>query len=79
MTSFGLMTDKDKFIALLKEFCIPFKEECVEDLSIHYEITFGYDIYGEFERSPKVTGYVGFFSCWEFDEDGKFVLTGAWE
>ena len=31
------------------------------------------------DKSPQVNGYPGFYTCFNFDIDGKFQSMGAWE
>lgn len=46
-------------------------------------ITFGKDTHGEeydgYPSCDKIDGYNGFYTSFEFDEDGKFLSVGAWE
>ena len=63
------MTDKDRLLALLGEWEVPFTDD--ED---------GVTVGGRGRRdSSKVTGYSGFFTTFEFSADGTFERMGAWE
>jgi hypothetical protein len=65
------MTDQEKMTSLLTEFGVPFEVETEGDITV---VTVD-------ERSshPKVGGYGGFYTCFHFDQDGKFIRMGAWE
>ena len=58
-------TDKEKFIALLDHLEIGFNEG---DDSI---------VCGDMHE--RVTGYSGFYTEFEFNDDGDFISMGAWE
>lgn len=62
------MTDKEKFLALMKKFGLNLRND---------EHAGGLIL--DADNNGKVGGYDGFYSAWEFDEHGKFVTTGAWE
>ena len=62
------MTDKEKLVALLREWDVPFEEAEGGTVLIVYEGT-----------SPKTTGYTCFFTTFTFSPEGTFVSIGAWE
>jgi hypothetical protein len=64
-----MKTDKQKLIDLLNDFRIKFREES-------RTITINSDRYGE---DSKVSGYMGFFTDFEFDNNGGFISMGIWE
>jgi hypothetical protein len=77
------MIDCLKLTLLLEEFGIPFQKDYSEE---SWNVLIGDDymegIYGMERRTehPKVTGYSGFFTRFEFSpKDGSFVKVGAWE
>lgn len=73
------MNDKQKLIKLLLDFGVPFKEQrCKNDRGWNEGVEFGNLLYGR-DESDKVDGYSGFFTQFEFDENGKFICVGAWE
>lgn len=37
------------------------------------------DVAGDGQDNEKVTGYPGFYTLFEFTEDGEFMKMGAWE
>ncbi len=60
----------------------------LDSLGILYTVSsnrlyFGNSVYGEqwegFPKCDKVSGYNGFYTCFEFDDLGKFKVVGAWE
>ena len=59
------MNDKEKLKALLTEFGVVFEEK---DNNIVCR-----------DGAEKVGGYLGFFTEFEFDAEGKFISIGAWE
>ena len=59
------MTDKEKLVQLFTEFGIEFEDN--ENIVLCE--------YGE----DKIDGYPGFYTKFEFDNDGNFELMGAWE
>lgn len=75
------MTDKEKLIELLKSFDIKFGDIKDSYKQGDNHINFGYNVYNDdsFPKCDKVGGYMGFYTSFEFDEDGKFVTVGAWE
>ena len=64
------MTDYDKVKALFTELGIGFTEHDEKDNVKVICCEAG---------SDKVIGYSGFFTDFEFDEDGKFIQMGVWE
>jgi hypothetical protein len=74
------MTDKGKLIALLDEWGVPYKQQ---DLPVQpgernaVVVTVG--LTGDLPDNPAVTGYSGFFTDFEFTEEGEFLTMGAWE
>lgn len=68
------MTDKEKLIALLNEWGVPFSQHVVVDPDSPGQI-----VGVGREGSDKVSGYSGFFTDFEFDLEGKFQCMGAWE
>lgn len=74
------MNDKQKLIQMLLDFGVSFKEQrCKNARGWNDGVEFGNSLYGEWDESNKVDGYSGFFTQFEFDENGKFVCVGAWE
>lgn len=61
------MTDKEKLGALLTEFGVGWVHSRALDKICCYH------------GMPKITGYSGFETIFEFDDDGKFLQMGAWE
>ena len=61
------MTDKEKLCNLLTEFGVGWRE-----------IKEGVKC-GGYHKYEKITGYYGFYTLFEFDDDGKFLQMGAWE
>lgn len=45
------------------------------------DITFGLpdSVRDKFPKCDKIKGYDGFYTKFEFDENGKFICVGAWE
>ncbi len=70
-------TDKEKLKALLTEWDVPFVEEKNENVIAVGNPPFTSSTF--FVPSEKVTGYMGFFTAFEFTDDGKFIQMGAWE
>ncbi len=66
------MTDREKLVALLTEWAVPFWDGPISVLVGLQETEDSFD-------SPKVTGYPGFATAFEFTPDGTFVTMGAWE
>ena len=64
-------TDKEKLTALFIEFGIGF-------LASDGMINERYIIDCE-QGNAKIDGYLGFFTAFHFDKDGKFIEMGAWE
>jgi len=66
------MKDIDKLKQLLDSWEVPYRIDDDDDILV-----------GRFwdseENHPKVNGYNGFFTAFEFDDDGDFVRMGAWE
>jgi hypothetical protein len=62
------VTDKEKLLALLGEWGVPSRTE--DDNTVIVQVL---------DDSGKVGGYSGFFTAFDFDEDGTFVQMGAWE
>lgn len=62
------MTDKEKLIALLTEFGVDFEQtrKVADDLSSP-------------GKSIKVEGHLGFYTLYEFNNDGSFKEMGAYE
>lgn len=69
------MTDLEKLKALLTEFGVPFTvETCREHDEAETQVWVTSD-----SDHEKITGYMGFFTTYEFDLSGKFLRMGAWE
>lgn len=67
-----MVTDKEKFIALMKEFDIPLTESGREATE-----TFSIQVLGQ---SPKVSGYSGFTADFKFDATtGVFIIVDIFE
>ncbi len=66
------MTDKEKLIALLDEWGVPY-------FAGPDFVSVGYGPKCPLIESSKVDGYCGFFTDFEFDAEGNFVKMGAWE
>ena len=69
------MTDKEKFLNLMKEFGI-IVENGTSNSENGDECTV-FEIYAD--NSPKQVGYMGFSCNWLFDIDGNFIKMGIWE
>ena len=67
------MNDKERLVALLRDFGVGFKEE--ETTSKGENII---QVVCE-QGSDRVGGYRGFLTAFEFDRDGTFKTMGAWE
>jgi len=59
------MTDKEKLIRLLTGFGVEFYLD-KDTIECH-------------ENGKNIKGYIGFFTCFEFDDSGAFVEMGAYE
>lgn len=76
------MTDADRLRALLRQWDVPFTVASVDEGT---EIaTGGYASRRDGEEEipgdeAKVDGYSGFYTCFVFDTEGRFVRMGAWE
>lgn len=70
------MTDLEKLKALLREWEVPFGEVHEEAWCEDPEMLAVYVGEGD---SPKISGYGGFYTRFEFDLEGKFIKIGAWE
>lgn len=64
------MSDIERLMALFTEFEIGFTTELDHD---------GTDIIRCEEGGSRVDGYPYFYTDFRFDENGKFVVMGAWE
>lgn len=74
------MTDKEKLVGLLTEFGIPYKEMAGEDTDVSSQVVFGRGNWEyETEKSEQVSGYIGFYTSFNFDGNGSFLFAGAWE
>lgn len=80
------MTDQDKLKALLGEWGVPYSEEDGtfrspggEDVPLKAVTVGGAGGGMGVPESPKVDGYCGFYTRFEFGEDGSFRVMGAWE
>lgn len=74
------MTDKEKLLALLSEWGVPYKQEDIPSQPEERgERAVIIGLTGDFPETDKVTGYTGFFTSFEFSLDGEFVRMGAWE
>jgi len=71
------VTDQDKLKALLGEWGVPYSEEDDAGDMPGKAVTVGG--WGAVADSPKIDGYSGFYTRFEFEEDGSFRLMGAWE
>lgn len=67
-----MKTDKEKVIGLLTELGIGF----TEDVPYHDRRTSNIIIDSD---SASAEGYAGFYTVFEFDDDGKFQVVGIWE
>lgn len=54
-----------------------------EDEPVTHTLAFGKTDHGEdsdgYPECKKVGGYNGFYTCFNFDENGKFLTVGVWE
>lgn len=73
------MTDLEKLKNLLDEFGIVYDEAPSEDIPPNLRSEGGADITVYADGGPKNKGYLGFFTDFAFDKDGKFVEMGSWE
>jgi hypothetical protein len=75
------LTDKEELIALLTKWGVPFTEECGGYSGSWGEgIHSGIRVYaGKVRVRAKNWGYHGFYTEFDFDEDGSFTAMGAWE
>lgn len=67
------MTDREKLLALLNEWGVPYLEEhsgCV---------LVGNYAPGMPVNPEKIDGYSGFYTSFDFDTEGQFLKMGAWE
>ncbi len=64
------MSDIEKLMELFTEFGIEFTTGVTHE---------GYDRILCSEGKAKIDGYNGFYTTFEFDENGKFKEMGAWE
>jgi len=68
------MTDLERLMDLLHDWGVPFerhpRREGGTSLAVENPSP---------DKHPKVTGYVGFVTEFEFDEHETFVKMGAWE
>lgn len=69
------MTDVEKLIELLSSFGVEFSR----DNEAKSDAVVDSDVVTLYCGSEKVGGYCGFFTEFEFDENGTFVTVGAWE
>jgi len=60
-------SDKEKLTDLLTSFGVDWQEK-PEGIKC-----------GGFNEYDKITGYGGFYTLFEFDENGSFIAMGAWE
>lgn len=60
------MSDKEKLQTLFEEFGVGFK--CVDTNRVELE-----------EGEPKIGGYSGFYTVFNFDKDGNFIGVRLWE
>lgn len=63
------MTDYEKLKKLLAEFGVGYFEMCYENKKIIQTD----------EGQEKVTGYIMFYTAFEFTDEGEFIQMGAWE
>ena len=76
------MSDLEKLEALLAEWGVPYRAEPGKLTLASGEHREGIllTIGGwNGEDSPKVGGYIGFYTLFLFSADGEFIVTGAWE
>jgi len=66
-----MKTDKENWVNLLEEMGIEFSDS-VDDRDAHMILRLQ-------QGANLVGGYLWFFINIEFDENGKFVIIGAWE
>lgn len=69
------MTDKEKLEQLLTEFGVGFKNHD----PANPEWPTGPNCISCFGSDARIDGYGGFYTLFEFDEQGKFIKMGAWE
>ena len=69
------MSDLERLKALLDDWDVPYKEDGEQDGTGITVGGFGQTLGG----NPKVDGYIGFYTRFEFTRDGVFRLMGAWE
>lgn len=66
------MKDIDKLKQLLDSWGVPYKIDDDGDVRVGH-------FWDSARDHPKVNGYDGFFTAFEFDDDGNFLRMGAWE
>ena len=71
------MTDIDKLKKLLTDFGVGFDVKH-NDIPFHRNNEVTTSIFCE-QGNNKVDGYMGFFTYFQFDKDGKFAMMGAGE
>lgn len=72
-----MKTDRQKLEELLTEFGVEYKEANYCRDSVHKVLTTECDKY--MKHNKGCTGYAGFYTTFQFDEQGKFVQIGSWE
>jgi hypothetical protein len=78
------VTDQEELKALLTKWEVPFSEgtdEYFQHPATHAELYVGYgpDAAPGAYTCPKIDGYSGFFTTFEFTFEGQFIKMGAWE
>ncbi len=64
-----MLTDKLKLIELLEGFGVKLRKE---PSTVTLEVN-------KSDPDSKISGYMGFFTEFNFDENGKFIDVGVWE
>ena len=76
-----IVSDKEKLIQLLASWGVPYGigyyEKPRDGATMYIQVGDGHDL--SIPLSDKVDGYGGFYTSFEFDDDGAFVRMGAWE
>lgn len=70
------MTDKEKLLALLKEWGVSYKDDPNFYNPALNQVILEANAYAD---TAKVVGYNGFVTEFTFDKDGKFTNIGIWE
>lgn len=82
------MTDLDRTKQFLDSLGVLYSQDEIgdrmsykEDIVPVHTLVFGCENYRDDGYPPcdKVGGYPGFYTCFNFDESGKFLTVGVWE